>query len=66
MRDQWCTREAAHIDSVREFVDQRHCKHEGGAELLGGRRRGKGVGVQGAEEAGGDIDQGVRAAEVKC
>jgi hypothetical protein len=66
MRDQWCTREAAHIDSVREFVDQRHREHEGGAELLGGRRRGKGVGVQGAEETGGDIDQGVRAAEVKC
>jgi hypothetical protein len=66
MQDQWRTREAAHVDCVREFVDQRHCEHQCGAELLGGRRRGKGVGVQGAEEGGGDIDQGVRAVEVKC
>jgi hypothetical protein len=46
MRNHWRTREAAHVDCVRKFVDQRHCQHECGTELLGGRRRGKGVGVR--------------------
>ena len=48
-----------------ELVDEGHSEHERGAQLLGGRRRGEGVRVQDAEEAGGEVDQGVCAAEVE-
>ena len=59
------TGEATHVDCVREFVDEGHSEHERGAQLLGRRRRGEGMWVQDAQEAGGEVDQGVCAAKVE-
>lgn len=56
-------REMAHVDGVGELVDQRYGEHICGAKALGVSWEGV-VRVEGAQEAGREVYEGVGSCEV--